>query len=178
MHQQRNLHHTALLAPRHDTLSAQCLSATLACLWGMYEPTSLGLIPGQNSKACDLCRVALSTFTYAPNTWEQARMASQIVRKYQFVQSFHAELQQRLHFSVLLITQGPGHFGHSVHDKHEPDGVEHQQMPQRHANTMWRKLLYSGFETCFGPSTQGAGTKTHLKSRFCLQAILKKRGVV
>ena len=21
------------------------------------------------------------------------------------------------------------------------------------ANTMWRKLLYSGFETCFGPST-------------------------
>ena len=40
------------------------------------------------------------------------------------------------------------------------------------ANTMWRKLLYSGFETCFGPSTQGAETKTHLKSRFC--AILKK----
>ena len=31
---------------------------------------------------------------------------------------------------------------------------------------MWRKLLYSGFETCFGPSTQGAETKTHLKSRF------------
>ena len=29
-------------------------------------------------------------------------------------------------------------------------------------------------ETCFGPSTQGAETKTHLKSRFC--AILKKRG--
>ena len=44
------------------------------------------------------------------------------------------------------------------------------------ANTMWRKLLYSGFETCFGPSTQGAETKTHLKSRFC--AILKKRGVM
>ena len=46
------------------------------------------------------------------------------------------------------------------------------------ANTMWRKLLYSGFETSFGPSTQGAGfgagAKTHLKSRFC--AILKKRG--
>ena len=32
---------------------------------------------------------------------------------------------------------------------------------------MWRTFLYSGFETCFGPSTQGAGTKTHLKSRFC-----------
>ena len=42
------------------------------------------------------------------------------------------------------------------------------------ANTMWRKLLYSGFETCFGPSTQGAGTETHLKSRFC--AILQKKG--
>ena len=27
------------------------------------------------------------------------------------------------------------------------------------ANTMWRKLLYSGFETCFGPSTQGAGIR-------------------
>ena len=25
---------------------------------------------------------------------------------------------------------------------------------------------------------QGAGTKTHLKSRFCLQAILKKRGAM
>ena len=44
------------------------------------------------------------------------------------------------------------------------------------ANTMWRKLLYSGFETCFGPSTQGAGTKTHLKSRFF--AILKTRGAM
>ena len=31
-------------------------------------------------------------------------------------------------------------------------------------------------ETCFGPSTQGAETETHLKSRFCLQAILGKRG--
>ena len=27
---------------------------------------------------------------------------------------------------------------------------------QRPVNTMWRKLLYSGFETCFGHSTQGA----------------------
>ena len=69
------------------------------------------------------------------------------------------------------------------------------------ANTMWRKLLYSGFhtpkavtyheptvmwlfmighslgrmETCFSPSTQGAETTPHLKSRFCLQAILKKK---
>ena len=34
-------------------------------------------------------------------------------------------------------------------------------------NTIWRKLLYSGFEKCFAPSTKGAGTKTHLKSRFC-----------
>ena len=28
------------------------------------------------------------------------------------------------------------------------------------ANTMWRKLLYSGFETCFGPSTQHPGPST------------------
>ena len=27
------------------------------------------------------------------------------------------------------------------------------------ANTIWRKLLYFGFETCFGPSTQGAGIR-------------------
>ena len=35
-------------------------------------------------------------------------------------------------------------------------------VPRRHqvctVNTMWRELLYSGFETCFGPSTQGAVT--------------------
>ena len=31
----------------------------------------------------------------------------------------------------------------------------------------WRNLLHSGFESCFGPSTQGVVTKTHLKSRFC-----------
>ena len=41
------------------------------------------------------------------------------------------------------------------------------------ANTMRRKLLYSAFESCFGPSTQGAGTRTHLKSGVC--AILKKK---
>ena len=41
------------------------------------------------------------------------------------------------------------------------------------ANTMRRRILYSGFETCFGLSTQGAGTETHLKPRFC--AILKKK---
>ena len=39
------------------------------------------------------------------------------------------------------------------------------------ANTMWRTLLYSGFETYFGPSTQCAGSKTHLQSIF--SAILK-----
>ena len=38
----------------------------------------------------------------------------------------------------------------------------------------WRKLLCSGFETWFSPSTQGAGTRIHRKSRFC--TILKKRG--
>ena len=44
------------------------------------------------------------------------------------------------------------------------------------ANAMWRNLLHSGFETCFGPSSQGAGTKMHLKSGFC--AILTKRGAI
>ena len=37
---------------------------------------------------------------------------------------------------------------------------------------MWRKLLYSGFETWFGQCNQGAWTNIHCKSRFC--AILKK----
>ena len=44
------------------------------------------------------------------------------------------------------------------------------------ANTMWRKLLYSGFRPCFAqhpaPKVLGPDIKTHLKSRFC--AILKK----
>ena len=45
--------------------------------------------------------------------------------------------------------------------------------PSTHGtHILWRTLLYSGFETCFGPSTQGAGPKTQLKSRFCLQVIL------
>ena len=53
------------------------------------------------------------------------------------------------------------------------------------ANTIWRKIYYSRFETrrVLAPApwvhlgcTLGAGTKTHLNSRFCLQAILKKRG--
>ena len=40
--------------------------------------------------------------------------------------------------------------------------------------SMGFKFLYSGFETCFGwdPRHLGAGSKTHLKSRFC--AILKE----
>ena len=32
---------------------------------------------------------------------------------------------------------------------------------------MWFKLLYAGFETCFAPSTESAGSKTHLESRGC-----------
>ena len=40
--------------------------------------------------------------------------------------------------------------------------------PPRPANTMCRKLVCSGSKTCFGPSTQGAGTKTHLEPRFCV----------
>ena len=76
--------------------------------------------------------------------------------------------------------------------------------PVRPVNTMWRKILYYGIhmltavtyheptviwlfmighslgriETCFGPSTLGPDIKTHLKSRFCLQAILEKRGAM
>ena len=51
------------------------------------------------------------------------------------------------------------------------------------ARPMWFKFFYPGFETCFGwgalepggATVQvGPDSKTHLKSRFCLQAILKK----
>ena len=37
---------------------------------------------------------------------------------------------------------------------------------------MWLKLLYAGFETCFGPSTQGTGAKTHPESRCSVILIL------
>ena len=37
---------------------------------------------------------------------------------------------------------------------------------------MWLKLLHAGFEMCSGPSTQGAGTNTHLESRWCAVLIL------
>ena len=61
------------------------------------------------------------------------------------------------------------------------------------ANTMWCKLLYSGFHTPKAVAyhepaviqnkevyakVQGSDIKTHLKSRFCLQAILKQRGAI
>ena len=46
------------------------------------------------------------------------------------------------------------------------------------SNTMWHKLFYSGFETCFGPTTQGAGTKTHLKSIFLRHFEKKGRDVI
>ena len=58
----------------------------------------------------------------------------------------------------------------------DDERILHDETELVPANTMWRKLLHSGFEACFGPSTQGAGTQTHLKSRFC--ALLKKRGAV
>ena len=71
--------------------------------------------------------------------------------------------------------------------------VRHTWHMCHEANTLRRKLLHSGFhtpkavtyhgptviwlfmighslgrmETCFGPSTLGAATETHLKSRFC-----------
>ena len=87
-----------------------------------------------------------------------------------------------------------GRDGERMMATHGPEASELQQLTLRclfqnaakqldlrcvfypNVNTMWRKILYSGFETCFGPSTQGAGTKTHLKSRFC--AILTKRGAM
>ena len=60
----------------------------------------------------------------------------------------------------------------AVPHHHHPDSYYHCALHA--ANTMGVELLYSGFETCFGPSTQRAWTKTHLKSRFCV--ILKKLG--
>ena len=45
-------------------------------------------------------------------------------------------------------------------------------------NTMWRILHYAGFEACFGSSTVGAGTETHLESICCLCAILILYNVV
>ena len=44
------------------------------------------------------------------------------------------------------------------------------------ANTMWRKLLYSGFETCFGPSTQGAGIRYQNTSQIQILRHFEKRG--
>ena len=37
-----------------------------------------------------------------------------------------------------------------------------------------KKTSIFGFETFFGPSTLGAGTKTHRKSRFCLRSHFEK----
>ena len=44
------------------------------------------------------------------------------------------------------------------------------------ANTMWRKLLYSGFETCFGPSTQGAGIRYQNTSQIQILRHFEKKG--
>ena len=45
---------------------------------------------------------------------------------------------------------------------------------------MWRELLYSGFETCFGPRTQGAGMRYQNTSQIqiLLGRHLKKRSTV
>ena len=44
---------------------------------------------------------------------------------------------------------------------------------------MWRKFLYSGFETRFGPSTQGAGIRYQNTSQIqILRHFDKKRGAV
>ena len=45
-------------------------------------------------------------------------------------------------------------------------------------NTMWRKLFYWRRVLAPAPKVLGSDIKTHLKSRFCLQAILKKRGAM
>ena len=41
---------------------------------------------------------------------------------------------------------------------------------------MWRKLLYSGFETCFGPCTQGAGIRYQNTSRIQILRHSDKKG--
>ena len=47
------------------------------------------------------------------------------------------------------------------------------------SNTMWRKLFYSGFETCFGPSTQGAGIRYQNTSQIqILRHFEKKRAAM
>ena len=46
----------------------------------------------------------------------------------------------------------------------------------RPANTMSRKLLYSGFETCFGPSTQGAGIRYQNTSQIQILRHFEKKG--
>ena len=50
--------------------------------------------------------------------------------------------------------------------------------PAGPANAMWRKLLYSGFQTCFGPSTQGAGIRYQNTSRIqiLLASHFEKKG--
>ena len=47
-------------------------------------------------------------------------------------------------------------------------------------NTVWRKLLYSGFETCFGLSTQGAGLRYQNTSQIqiLLASHCDKRGAM
>ena len=44
------------------------------------------------------------------------------------------------------------------------------------ANTMWRNLLYSGSETCFGPSTQGAGIRYQNTSQIQILGHFEKKG--
>ena len=41
---------------------------------------------------------------------------------------------------------------------------------------MWRKFLYSGFETCFGPSTQGAGIRYQNTSQIQIFRHFEKKG--
>ena len=66
-----------------------------------------------------------------------------------------AVAQLELHRAVVVLPLANRRLGESKRGVEGADGAGHP----RSENTMWRKLLYSGFETCFGPSTQGAGTK-------------------
>ena len=43
------------------------------------------------------------------------------------------------------------------------------------AKTMWCKLLYSGFETRFGPSTQGAGIRYQNSSQIQILRHFEKK---
>ena len=56
---------------------------------------------------------------------------------------------------------------------HHEVKIRHAQLP---ANAVWRKLLHSGFETCFGPSTFGAGIRYQNTSQIQILHRFEKKG--